>query len=272
MTSSRNHIPAKKSLGQNFLRSEKALRQIVEAAELTSTDIVLEIGPGEGALSQKILETGATLIAIEKDDRLIPYLSERFSTEMAQQRLILHHGDVLELDLDSLLHPYTGEKLLKSGQFKVVANIPYYITGLLLPLVLSGEIQPSLAVFLVQKEVANRIMARDHKESILSLSVKAYGVPTYIDKVPRGAFVPAPNVDSAIIKIANISKDFFKKTPSITEESFFTTVKQGFAHKRKLLKSNLELTEEQLQKANLPSTVRAEDLTIDQWKTLATAQ
>jgi 16S rRNA (adenine1518-N6/adenine1519-N6)-dimethyltransferase len=146
-----------------------------------------------------------------------------------------------------------------------VANIPYYITGLLLPLILSGSTQPSKAVFLVQKEVADRIAARDNKQSILSMSVKVYGTPKVIAKVPRGAFVPAPNVDSAIIEIANISKNFFK---TISEDQFFATLKKGFAHKRKLLKGNLGLSDQEMTEAGLSPKARAEDITLDDWKKL----
>lgn len=250
---------AKKSLGQNFLRSTKALRQIVEAANLSSKDIVLEVGPGEGVLTIELLKQARTVVAVEKDDRLIPILQEKFAVEISDQKLILIHGDILEISLPSIL---------TNRGYKLVANIPYYITGLLLPFFLSGNLQPSRAVVLVQKEVADRIVAHDKKESILSMSVKAYGVPRIVDKVPRGAFVPAPNVDSAILEISNISKDFFSKTPVISEKSFFETLKKGFAHKRKLLRGNLEISEEQIQSVGLPPKVRAEDITLEDWKKL----
>lgn len=252
-------VIAKKSLGQNFLRSAKALREIVEAADLSTTDTVLEIGPGEGVLTAELLQKAGRVLAVEKDDRLIPLLQQKFASEILDGKFILIHGDVLELDFSNYV---------EHQQYKVVANIPYYITGLLLPLILSNSIQPSRAVFLVQKEVADRIAARDGKESILSMSVKAYGIPRVVSKVPRGAFVPAPNVDSAIIEISKISKDFFINH-NITEEKFFTTLKKGFAHKRKLLKSNLEATEEQLVSINIDPQTRAEDLSLEEWGNLA---
>ncbi|MES3005666.1 MAG: rRNA adenine dimethyltransferase family protein, partial [Patescibacteria group bacterium] len=192
-------IFAKKSLGQNFLRSTKALRQIVEAAHLSEGEIVVEIGPGEGVLTAELLGAKAKVLAIEKDDRLIPILSERFKVEINNGSLKLIPGDAL--NLESILE----ENALKQGGFKIVANIPYYITGALLPLILGGKIQPSLTVVLVQKEVAIRVLARNHKESILSMSIKAYGKPRIVDYVPAGAFVPAPNVDSAILCVENIS-------------------------------------------------------------------
>lgn len=267
-------IFAKKSLGQNFLRSQKALSQIIEAADIATdisdhiqsditgdtaeADIVLEIGPGEGALTAKLLETPAKVIAVEKDDRLIPLLNQKFQTALETGKLRIIHGDILEISFSEL-----G---LAHHRFKVIANIPYYITGLLIPLILSGPLQPSKAVLLVQKEVAERIVARNGKHSILSLSVQAYGSARIIDKVPRGAFVPAPNVDSAIIEISDISKDFFKE---ISETAFFTTVKKGFAHKRKLLKSNLGLSDEILQNIGLSPQARAEDLHLQDWKKIA---
>lgn len=253
-------IFAKKSLGQNFLRSTKALRQIVEAGELSPDDIVVEIGPGEGVLTALLLEKEASVIAIEKDDRLIPILEEKFSSHISSGKLKLLHEDALELSWKKL-----G---LSDRKFKVIANIPYYITGALMPLILGSDIQPSRAVVLVQKEVAERIVARDKKESILSMSVKAYGVPKIIDTVPAGAFVPAPNVDSAILLVRDLSKEFFTSAPAISEAQFFKTLKTGFAHKRKLLRANLGLKDENLISAGLSPLARAEDITLEDWKKL----
>ena len=160
-------IKAKKSLGQNFLKSKTALLAMIKAGEIISDDIVLEIGPGQGALTEKILETGAKVIAVEKDDRLIEVLDEKFAESVKNSQFTLIHGDILELDLNKM-----G---LKNGNFKLIANIPYYITGLIFRKFLSGDIQPKKLVIMVQKEIADRIVARDGKESLLSLSVKAYG-------------------------------------------------------------------------------------------------
>ncbi|MFM7088933.1 MAG: ribosomal RNA small subunit methyltransferase A, partial [Candidatus Paceibacterota bacterium] len=139
---------------------------------------------------------------------------------------------------------------------------------------LSGKHQPSLMVLLVQKEVALRIVARDLKESILSISVKTYGVPTYIMKVAARYFSPAPRVDSAVIKIANISKDFFKKN-NINEEDFWSLIHAGFAHKRKMLAGNLKTWRQErdwgaiFSTQNIPSNTRAEDLTLAEWVVLS---
>jgi 16S rRNA (adenine1518-N6/adenine1519-N6)-dimethyltransferase len=153
----------------------------------------------------------------------------------------------------------------------VVANIPYYITGALLKKFLSEKNQPSTLTLLVQKEVASRV-ARGKKESILSLSVKAYGMPRYVKTVPRGAFSPTPTVDSAILTIENVSRNNFKN--SAQEKKFFSIVRMGFSQKRKLLKRNLEavLGEDAsaaLQKAKIPENARAEDVGLQQWLSLA---
>ena len=260
-------IKAKKSLGQNFLKSKKALEEMIRAGEISSSDIVLEIGPGEGALTEKLLKTGAKIIAIEKDDRLIAPLNEKFRDEIENKQFTLIHGDILDIDLN-VLH-------LKINKYKLIANIPYYITGLIFRKFLEGDIQPSKIVIMVQKEIADRIIARDGKESLLSLSVKAYGKPIKIMKVDKENFSPKPKVDSAILLINNISKDFFTE---ITEKDFFEVIKAGFAHKRKILVANLrdvfekrgENSGKNLQQIfstlQIPEKSRSEDLKLEDWK------
>lgn len=259
-------IHAKKSLGQNFLKSKTALIAMIKAGEITKSDTVLEIGPGKGALTEKLLETGAKVIAVEKDDRLIEVLEEKFKNETTSGQFQLIHDDILELDLSSL-----G---IKANKYKLIANIPYYITGLIFRKFLSGGIQPSKLVIMVQKEIADRIIARDDKESLLSLSVKVYGKPIKVMKVEKENFSPAPKIDSAILLVDNISKDFFKE---ISEESFFEVIKAGFAHKRKVLIANLkDITKkvrvDELKKIflenNISEKARSEDLKLEDWKVL----
>jgi len=259
-------IYAKKSLGQNFLKSKKALSAMIEAGKVTSDDVTLEIGPGTGALTEKLLETGAKVIAIEKDDRLIEFLEEKFKNETNTGQLKVINGDILEIDLKSI-----G---LKNNNFKLIANIPYYITGLIFRKFLSENIQPEKIVILVQKEIADRIVARDGKESLLSLSVKSYGKPIKIMKVGKENFSPKPKVDSAILLVDDISKKFFE---NIREESFFEIIKAGFAHKRKVLISNLKdfskkmggkTLAEVFFASKIPEKSRAEDLKLEDWKTL----
>lgn len=256
---------AKKSLGQHFLNSPSVLAKIIETSKIQKGEKVLEIGPGTGILTAALLKAEAEVVAVEKDDRAHKLLKERFAKEIGSGALSLHHADILETDREKY-----G---LLNGNFAVVANIPYYITGAILKSFLEGEPRPSRMVLLVQKEVAERIVARDGKEGLLSISVKAFGNPKLVQKVPRGAFNPAPTVDSAILAIENISADKFtgmaKKGLEIRR--FFEILRAGFAHKRKYAKRNLEtvLDIECLNKiwqgVGLDEKIRAEDLTLDQW-------
>jgi 16S rRNA (adenine1518-N6/adenine1519-N6)-dimethyltransferase len=232
-----------------------------ETGEVSKKDTVLEIGPGKGALTEKLLEKSGKVIAVEKDRDLILILEEKFRTQIDTGNLVLVQGDILEFD--------AKKYNLINNEYKIIANIPYNITGAIFKKFLSEEIQPSKMVILVQKEVAMRIVANDKKESILSLSVKAYGTPKYIMKVNKRFFSPAPKVDSAIIAISNISKLNFKDKK--TESNFFNLIKTGFGHKRKVLKKNLELIipKDAIEKSFLNLKIdpksRAEDLPLDIW-------
>jgi 16S rRNA (adenine1518-N6/adenine1519-N6)-dimethyltransferase len=256
---------AKKSLGQHFLRSERALSKILEAGDPNGNDLVLEIGPGEGVLTEKLLKFSGKVIAVEKDDFLAEALKNKFADEIRKGRLEILHEDILNFD------PRTLE-FYDDLDFKIIANIPYNITGAILEKFLSADFQPETMVLLVQDEVAKRIVARDSKESILSISVKAYGNPSYVEKVLAGSFVPAPRVDSAILAIESISKDFFNR---FSEKGFFQLLKAGFSSKRKKLSSNLsniypkERVLEAFEALNLDENTRAEDLDLQNWQKLA---
>ncbi len=260
----------KKSLGQHFLTSAHYLAAIADAANVQQGEYVLEVGPGEGALTEVLLARGAHVLALEKDHRLIPVLKEKFAQEIAAGELEVVEADALEFDIATLLFG-------KDTSYKVVANIPYYITGALLRKFLEAAVQPSTLVFLVQKEVAERIARHGaankiFKESILSLSVKAYGTPTYIKTVPRGAFAPPPTVDSAILLVSDISRTNFASTKE--EENFFTLIKNGFAQKRKLLASNLQPVFgsdalAHMEQVGIAPKARAEDVPLEQWIKLA---
>lgn len=251
----------KKSLGQNFLTSIPARITIVHAGKLTKEDTVLEVGPGRGFLTKGLLETGAHVVALEKDRDLVPILTETFSEELKTGQFTVTEGDVLLFD------PSTTTSL-KDG-YKLIANIPYYITGAILSRFLSHSHQPSLMVVLVQKEVAERVVARDGKESILSLAVKAYGDPKLVYRVNKGSFNPIPSVDSAVLAIENISRKNF--TGKEHEENFFLVLKSGFAHKRKFLISNLKEKVPNIEWLTIFNThgisekVRAEDISLDTW-------
>ncbi|MBI5005399.1 MAG: 16S rRNA (adenine(1518)-N(6)/adenine(1519)-N(6))-dimethyltransferase [Candidatus Lloydbacteria bacterium] len=289
----------KKSLGQHFLNSSEAVRKIIETAELSREDTVLEVGPGRGVLTKALLEHAGKVIAVEKDEQLRPLLENLFKEEISdvtgreslefpslatdenkfssagslgnikKGTLELVFGDILKFT--EALPLYRGKASVNSGKYKVVANIPYYITGELLRLFLSGDFQPKSMTLLVQKEVAERIAAPDGKESILSLSVKAYGMPVYVQTVSAYEFLPPPKVDSAILHIDSISKDFFK---DMDEKAFFALVKTGFSHKRKLLASNLKDTYKGkafvnlFEKCSIYQNVRAENVSLDGWKCL----
>ena len=253
---------AKKSMGQNFLKSKEALFKMCDASSLNDKDVVVEIGPGKGALTEKLLERASQVIAIEKDRDLIEILNEKFENEIKNKKLILLNEDILNFDPEKFK--------IKEGEYKIIANIPYNITGLIIRRFLSEVIKPTSMTLLVQKEVAERVVARDEKESILSLSVRAYGEPKYIMKVHKRFFSPSPKVDSAIIHIGNIGNKYFKNKNE--EETFFQIIKAGFAHKRKVLRKNLEemglnleKIDEIFLKLDINMKARAEDIKFDKW-------
>ena len=255
----------KKSLGQHFLTSDFVPKKMCDAAQVQPGETILEIGPGTGVLTKELLARGAQVIAVEADNRAIESLEADFSEAIANGQLTIHHVDARALDLPSL-----G---LSDHAYKVVANIPYYISGLLFRTLLESTCQPSTLVFLVQKEVAARI-ARDKKESLLSLSVKIFGTPTYISTISRGHFNPPPKIDSAIIAISEISRD---RLADIPMAAFFTILHLGFGQKRKQLLSNLSHAyqrpdlERIFTKHGLSLTIRAEDVLIDDWVSLVRA-
>lgn len=272
---------AKKSLGQNFLNSKAIARDIARAAEIAPGDTVLEIGPGKGFLTAELLNTGVRVVAVEKDDRMIPILEEKFADEVMRGQLTLTHGDILELTGKEL--PFFAKKGGSFLGYKVVANIPYYITGQILRVFLEAEEKPERMILMLQKEVAERIVARDKKESILSISIKAYGAPRIIKKVHARYFTPAPKVDSAVLAIENIAHiglPYVDTTEGnhmgarVSEERFFEIVKAGFAHKRKQLVGNLkemfgDKTATLLTQAGIAPNARAEDVALGQWLKLA---
>ena len=254
-------MKAKKHLGQHFLTSKAVLRTMLDAAAVTAEDTVLEIGPGKGVLTMALLETGARVVAIETDMDLLAVLEDTFAAEVASGQLALVHEDVRNVATQAHVH----------GAYKIVANIPYYITGEIIRRFLTSEHQPESMTLLVQKEVAERI-ARSAKETVLSLSVKAYGHPRYVKTVPARYFSPPPKVDSAVVHIGDISKRFFSE---VREERFFKVVKAGFTSKRKMLVNNLAVcggkarVAEVLTQLGLPENIRAEDVSLDEWQKIA---
>jgi 16S rRNA (adenine1518-N6/adenine1519-N6)-dimethyltransferase len=287
----------KKSLGQNFLRDKGILKKIADFARIEKTDTVVEVGPGEGTLTEFLLERAEKLIAIEKDEKMVEFLKEKFKEEIKKEKLEIIEKDVLNLELEksSVNEPcerdwreheeFSSKKIsvrenrsfFPVNKFILVGNIPYYITGALFKKFLEAENQPQSITFVVQKEVAERIMGshftkatRDKKESILSISIKVYGTPEYGGVIKAGSFSPKPKVDSAIISIREISKKKFEES-GIEEKKFFEILKTGFAHKRKLLIRNLdkfrkvEKLKEIFGKCGIAEKARAENLEVSDW-------
>jgi 16S rRNA (adenine1518-N6/adenine1519-N6)-dimethyltransferase len=253
----------KKSLGQHFLNSDYVPKQMCDAASLQAGETVVEVGPGTGALTKELLARGCKVIAIEADERAITALHDTFPTEIADKHLVIHHHDARAVAPANFgLTPHT---------YKVVSNIPYYLSGSLFRSFLDTDCQPTDLVFLVQKEVAERI-ARDRKESLLSLSVKAFGEPRYVTTIKRTHFTPPPQVDSAIIAVHRISLERLSDVP---RARFFNLLHLGLGQKRKqllgLLAQRWDRTtlEAVFTEITIPLDIRGEDLTLEQWVTLA---
>ncbi len=255
-----------KRLGQNFLIKTSVLEKTIEAAELSPGDIVLEIGPGIGNLSQEIAKRTKKLIAVEKDKKMVEILKE---TLKDFKNIEIIQGDILKTDVSSYK--------LQATNYKLVANLPYYITSPVIRMFLESLNPPKLMVLMVQKEVAERICARPPKMNLLAVSVQFYGKPEIVSLVSKKSFWPSPKVDSAILRITQIHTD--RKTDS---RRFFKIVKAGFSHPRKQLVNNLlaldSLNGVKLDKASIKKWLeqnkikpsqRAETLSIKNWINLA---
>ena len=185
----------RKGLGQNFLVDDAALQQIVEAAGLTPADAILEIGPGVGTLTALLAARARRVLAVELDANLVNLLRREFS---GASNVAILHGDILAVAVERL----RLEMGLAAGdRYKVVANLPYYITSAVLRHLLEAEPRPSCMVVTVQQEVARRIVAAPGDLSLLAISVQLYGVPRIVAHIPAGAFYPAPKVDSAVLRV-----------------------------------------------------------------------
>ena len=252
-----SHGP-KKSLGQHWLKDPEILADIAEAAELTGDDVVLEIGPGLGTLTSRLLARANSVTAVEFDADLARKLPGQFPGK----KLTVVNQDILQFDLNQLPKNY-----------KVVANVPYYITSKIVEKLMTAENKPSIAVLLVQKEVAERIAADPGNMSVLSVSVQIFAEAELDIEVPRQFFTPPPKVDSQVVVLRT------RNNPLITPEDqrdFFRIVKAGFSAKRKKLRSSLSgglgidkgMAEELLKNAGISPDARAEDLAIEDWKRL----
>ncbi len=266
----RYQIDPKRSLGQNFLLDTTALDKIVAAADLLPTDTVLEIGPGLGTLTTRLASQAGHVVAVELDDRLIELLRADFADKPHAQ---IVHGDILTLAPSELLADQLSQS---TAGYKVVANLPYYITSAVLRHLLEAAVPPKLAVVMVQKEVAERICAQPGDLSILAVSVQFYAVPRIVQVVPAAAFYPAPKVDSAVLRLD------LRPQPAVTDispQAFFRVVRAGFGQKRKQLINSLgaglglpkSAIQSALTVAAIDPTRRAETLTLDEWGQLCRA-
>jgi len=223
------HIKANKSLGQNFLIKEEVVEKIVESSNIEKDDLVIEIGPGLGTLTKKLLEKAGKVICIELDKKMLQILEDRFSLYENFQVL---NQDVLKVDLKSLIEEDKKENHRKA--VKIVANLPYYITTPIIMKLLEEELQLESITVMIQKEVANRLIAVPGKKETgaITYSVYYYAEAEGILEVPNNSFLPEPEVTSKVIKL-NI-----RKTPPVTvknKQKMFQIIKCAFMQRRKTL-------------------------------------
>lgn len=252
-------MPTKKELGQHWLRDRDVLAHIADLAELTDADTVLEIGPGLGTLTSELLRRANKVLAVEFDADLARKLPGQFPGK----NLEVVNQDILSFDVSRL-----------PASYKVAANVPYYITSKIVQLLMTATNKPSIAVLLVQKEVAERLAAQPGDMSILAVSAQLYADVYLGDVVPARLFTPPPKVDSQVVVLKTRSQPLFT---DISEKQYFRVVKAGFSAKRKKLRSSLSGglgiskadVEALLAQANIAPDLRAEDLTLAQWYDLA---
>lgn len=250
-----------KGMGQNFLVDRPTLNKIIAVAELTKEDVILEVGPGLGTLTQELAKRVKKVIAVEKDAKMIEMLKENLKD---YKNIEIIKGDILKF----------SSSQLQASSFKVVANIPYYLTSPLIRKFLEDKNPPEQIILMVQKEIAQKICAKPPRMSLLSVSVQFYASPNIITYVSKNCFWPRPKVDSAIIKIVKSER---RKVKSDVEK-FFTIVKAGFSHPRKQLVNNLSTLKlpdgvtldksaasNWLLKNNISPNQRAETLSVDDW-------
>lgn len=262
----RHGLHLKRSLGQNFLADPVHLNRIVAAAELTRDDHVIEVGPGVGTLTARLAAAAGHVTAVELDATLLPALQE---TLAPYSNTTLVQGDILKLDPPQVI-PASDR-----SAYKVVANLPYYITSAAIRHLLTATPPPSLLVLTIQREVAQRIVARPPEMSLLAVSVQFYSQPELVARIPAGAFYPPPKVDSAILRL----RPWTVPPVEADADAFFTVARAGFGQRRKQLRnslrSGLELSQDAvdalLTTAAIDGQRRAETLTLAEWAKLARA-
>jgi len=265
-------LRARKRLGQHFLIDEEVLKFILSAAELAPTDVVMEVGPGLGVLTKELAKKAGWVVAIELDNKLAAMLKQ---TLVSFKNVAVINENVLDISPEALLREQKERfsPVISPSRYKVVANLPYYITSPVLRHFLEASLKPQIMVVMVQKEVAEAIVAEPSDMSVLSISVQFYSQPEIVGYVPARCFYPAPEVDSAILRVTLYAKPAVDVTD---EESFFGLVRAGFAAPRKQicnsLTQGLELPKAEvfslLEKAKITPQRRAETLTLDEWAQL----
>lgn len=262
-------VRPRKKWGQHFLTDPNLLAQIAEAAQVASTDTILEIGPGKGHLTRVLAARAARVIAVEVDAQLLASLRAEFA---AQPHVVLLHGDILTAPPGEWLARGTGTDP-PPAEYKIVANLPYYITSAILRHVLETAFPPRCIVAMVQREVAQRLVARPPQMNLLAVSVQFFAQPHIVRTIPAGAFYPRPQVDSALVRLdVNPSPRAAIADPA----RFFHIVRAGFGERRKQLRNALasglgcppQEIERVLARAQLAPTRRAETLTLTEWETL----
>jgi len=267
-------IRPKKGLGQNFLVDPVHLAHIVAAAGLTADDLVLEVGPGPGVLTDLIAAEAGRVVAVELDDRLIPFLRRRYAD---RPHVTIVHADILDVDVAALLQEaFSSQPPVSSIQYKVVANLPYYVTSAAIRHLLEATAPPDLLVLTVQREVAERMVAQPPHMSLLALGVQFYCTGRIAGRIPAGAFYPVPKVESAVVRLDRRPEP---AVPGVAAEQFFRVARAGFSQPRKQLRNSLAAglklapvqVETWLSSVGIDPRRRAETLTIEEWGVLASA-
>lgn len=249
-------------LGQNFLINPTVATRIVQSAALTPEDVVIEVGPGTGAITTLLAQHAKDVLAIELDPKLAEDLTEKYATV---DNIHIIHNDILKTHIT---------KILPQESYKVVANVPYYITSKITRFFLEQDIPPQQMILMIQKEVAQRITAAPGAMSILSVSVQYYAQPEYLFTVPAESFNPVPKVESAVIKITPQKPN--ERPEKSSHNHFFRAIKSGFSAKRKTLSNNLangfhtdkNTIAALLKECAIAPNVRAQELSLPQWHTL----
>lgn len=263
------NVSAQKSLGQHFLIEPDALKQMLAAASLSKADFVVEVGPGFGVMTFPMADLAGRVLAIETDKKVLSILKALGS---GYPNLDILPSNILKLDSRSIYDRYKTWSKVKKGKtsYKLVSNLPYYITSAILKLFLETDLPPDVMVVMMQREVAERIVAEPGELSVLGISVQFFGKPEIIAQVPKTSFWPKPEVDSAIVRITP-----FKQHPYKIDNVrlFFRIVKAGFGEKRKQLHNSLsgglwlenDLVNETLTEIGIDPAIRPQDLSLEEW-------